>query len=213
MCAENLQKLHPLKPNVAYIKCKQSDRMLCSIAMHVHCVQRTGSKLLLCQRASLSNCTVVLCNQCTSLCNHGVVLCNHCTSLCNHGVVLCNHCTSLCNHSDVVCLVVFFNGNPTTLALAVCEQSCRSNQSPGLGGSPLLPPLQDMSHLFLTSSLDWTVKLWSMKLQAEQQIAVSGVCASRLVYPLLPYLLPPPPLIEQRGSPSVFLQHVCRLRV
>ena len=33
-----------------------------------------------------------------------------------------------------------------------------------------------MSHLFLTSSLDWTVKLWSMKLQSEQQIAVSGVC-------------------------------------
>ena len=37
----------------------------------------------------------------------------------------------------------------------------------------------DFSHLFLCSSFDWTIKLWSLKLTTEQQISVSGVEPSR----------------------------------
>jgi len=32
----------------------------------------------------------------------------------------------------------------------------------------------DLSHLFLTSSFDWTVKLWSSKQQSDVLSAVSG---------------------------------------
>ena len=33
-------------------------------------------------------------------------------------------------------------------------------------------PQADLSHLFLSSSFDWTVRLWSMKPQNEQQLTV-----------------------------------------
>ena len=50
----------------------------------------------------------------------------------------------------------------------------------------VLSPQSDYSHLFLTSSFDWTVKLWSSKLQTEQQMAVSLMSLSNLINLSLP---------------------------
>ena len=83
-------------------------------------------------------------------------------------------------------------------------------------GYSTIPSQADLSHLFLSSSFDWTVRLWSMKPQNEHQLTVRSVPMWGDVISLVLFFCVPafvshahihsPHLSEQDNDTIVFLR-------